>query len=203
MEKHEFTKDEVQEFHGFKESCSEGFKFKCINCGTIDTATIWLEHDNTCRGCGGSERDRICSRCDLPITLTEGSADHPCNSIKIYNESSRIIFYDEMMLEYAKLKKHKTTKESTVIEDTITEPEDVIIKPRVEPEKKIKPSEVVIPKIEEKETRIDSIKRKFLPKVDMKKLSELSEKIYHMGKIPRSIIKALRRFLEIVTFSKS
>ena len=139
----------------------------------------------------------------MSITLTEGSADHPCNSIKIYNESSRIIFYDEMMLEYAKLKKHKTTKESTVTKDTITEPEEVIIKPRIEPEKKIKPSEVVIPKIEEKETRIDSIKRNFLPKVDTKKLSELSEKIYHMGKIPRSVIKALRRFLEIVTFSKS
>jgi hypothetical protein len=98
------------------------------------------------------------------------------------------------MLEYSKSKKHKITEESSVPE---VKPE-----PKIEPETKVIPTDKEETIKEEKVERKDPIKRELKPTIDFEKLSELTEKIYRMGKIPRSVIKAIRHFVEIVTFSK-
>jgi hypothetical protein len=195
MRKSEFTKNEVQKFQGFKELCSESFKFKCSNCGTLDTKSEQLKDNNICVGCGGNKFIRTCSRCDLPVSLVENSSNHPCNSIKIYNDSSRIIFYDEMMIEIAKLKKKNASKKAVVIHNNSN-------KSQKKPEEMVSPSKVFVPKIDEKEKQIYINEKNDSQNANTKNFSDLSEKIYLMGKIPRSIIKALRRLQEITMFLK-
>jgi hypothetical protein len=188
MEKYEFSKAEVIDLLGVRDTCTEGFKFKCKNCGTLDSVAVWFENDHSCRACEGKDYEHICSRCDSSIVLIEGSSEHPCNSKKIYLDSNRIIFYDEMVALLAKRKKHSTS-------------EHVIKEKLPEPEKELLPIKKEIPKTEStpiSETKITSV----FPVKEKKKISEITQKIYNMGLIPRSVIKAIRHFFAIITFSK-
>lgn len=191
MAKYDFTKDltkeVVIEFHGVREKCSEGYKFKCPDCGTTDSVAVWLEHSNACHVCGNNAPVRICSRCEDSITLTEGSSDHPCNSTQIYETSARIIFFDEMIAEYSK-KNPPKKKDKVDDKPPIIDIDTKLPKPEVPPESD--KMDILDFKIEEE-----------APLPDDGKIESITQQIYNLGKIPRCIIKAIRRLIIIFSFS--